>query len=391
MTRRRRLLFRAAAAALTLAAVELLSMFAARAAADRYGLLYREYGTTEEYARYLAVRHPVLGWPLSDPEINRDRDATGSRISPAFPDPAVGSCVSLYGDSFTFSAEVDHEHAWGNLLARELRCRVANFGMGGYGTDQAYLRFKLNDADASATVILGIFSENVMRNVNRYRNLFYPSRFGMKPRFAIDPHGGRLELVPMPDIAAADYERFVADPDPFLPRELYTLGGAWGQGRLAFPYTLALLRAAGNFRVRAALTGTPHWAPFYRDDHPSGALQVTRAIAAAFRDEAARRGKRALVVMLPHRMDVTLRERGEPWTYGRLVELMRSDGVDVVDVGEEMMQRLDAEERRRLVRGQHYSEEGYRFVADVVAPRLRRDGARVRPWTPPGGVASTPS
>ena len=33
-------------------------------------------------------------------------DASGSRIVPAFPDPAGDSCAALFGDSFTWGDEV---------------------------------------------------------------------------------------------------------------------------------------------------------------------------------------------------------------------------------------------------------------------------------------------
>ena len=112
------------------------------------------------YAGYLTIRNPVTGWPLS-PGMEHEEmlemaesmgvvleyDAYGARTSPAFPDPAVPSCVSLYGDSFTWSSEVEHEEAWGNLLATQLDCRVHNFGVGGYGSDQAYLRYITNALD----------------------------------------------------------------------------------------------------------------------------------------------------------------------------------------------------------------------------------------------------
>ena len=84
-----------------------------------------------------------------------DVDETGSRIIPAYPDPnRFPACVSLYGDSVTWAAEVDNEHAWSNVLSLLLGCRVANYGGGGYGADQAYLRFKLNSRDKSKVVII---------------------------------------------------------------------------------------------------------------------------------------------------------------------------------------------------------------------------------------------
>jgi hypothetical protein len=94
-------------------------------------------------------------------------DKIGSRYVPEFPDPdKYQACVSLYGDSFTWGDEVDDVHAWGNVLSKLLHCRVSNFGVGGYGTDQAYMRFHYNKNDKPKLVILGFYTENIQRNVS---------------------------------------------------------------------------------------------------------------------------------------------------------------------------------------------------------------------------------
>ena len=79
--------------------------------------------------------------------------STGARFSPAYPEPG-NECVTLYGDSFTYGVGVREEYAWGNTLAERLRCRVGNFGVGGYGTDQALLRFMHNPNDPSSVAVL---------------------------------------------------------------------------------------------------------------------------------------------------------------------------------------------------------------------------------------------
>jgi len=142
----------------------------------------------EKYDDYMAQRHPLLGWPSPKAYGGKNFDASGSRIVPAFPTPG-NACVSLYGDSFTWSDEVDHEHAWGNVLSQLLGCRVANYGVGGYGADQAYLRFKHNK-DEAPIVILMIFSENIQRHVNQLGMLRTGGKGirSFKPRFIINRH-----------------------------------------------------------------------------------------------------------------------------------------------------------------------------------------------------------
>src|SRR6185312_6104743 len=99
------------------------------------------------------------------------RETNGARISPD--NPSSPACLSLYGDSFVFGVEVSNTAAWGNQLAKKLNCKVLNFGVGAYGTDQAYLRFMANSNDPSGVVVLGILSENIVRNVNQNRAFLY--------------------------------------------------------------------------------------------------------------------------------------------------------------------------------------------------------------------------
>ena len=155
--------------ALTILVVEGIS-FLAGIYLQPLGIFYKPI-IADDYPEYLAIRDPVLGWPAPNTfGQDGERDAVGSRIIPLFPDPASYSpCVALYGDSFTWSSEVDHAHAWSNVLSGLLQCRVANYGVGGYGTDQAYLRFLHNEKDVAPIAILNHLSENILRNVNQFR------------------------------------------------------------------------------------------------------------------------------------------------------------------------------------------------------------------------------
>jgi hypothetical protein len=95
-----------------------------------------------DFETYLQERDPLLGWPTKI-FLAQHADIYGARPSPAnlqLADQHV--CISVYGDSFTFSDEVSDAEAWPNLLAEELRCEVRNYGVSGYGVDQAVLRFE---------------------------------------------------------------------------------------------------------------------------------------------------------------------------------------------------------------------------------------------------------
>ena len=134
--------------------------------------------------------HFIAPWglgPISEPSIlPKDRNE--------IPLNATGNgrvCVSLYGDSFT--ADI----TWGNIVAEKLGCDVANYGVGGFGIDQALLRFKHSTDDFARVTLLGFFSEDIARHITRnfdvwvYRPRKYGSSgYATKARYILDSENG---------------------------------------------------------------------------------------------------------------------------------------------------------------------------------------------------------
>ena len=366
---------RAIVVVVTLLMLEIVSCAGGRLLRAR-GNFY-DPGSTEGFAEYLEKRDPELNGrraDLPDP----DRDASGARISPAFPDPAVAPCASLYGDSFTFSDEVDHEHAWGNVLAQRAGCRVANHGVPGYGTDQAYLRFRRQKDDRPKVALLGFATVDVLRNVNQFRALIGgPMPFSFKPRF-IERDDGELELVPMllPS-TEEEYRQIALQPARYLKHEYFLPGGPSGVSVLSFPYLVSLVRLSGDFRIRAALAGEPSHAPFLSPDHPSRGLQVTAGIGRLFAKEAAGRGAWGAVVIIPIHTDLEhLQKKGATTTRPLVDELTRA-GVPVVDATEPLFAALGGRAPCALYTkcpAGHFTEEGYRLLAEIVHGWLKEQG-----------------
>ena len=249
------------------------------------------------WQHYMEVRDPVLGWPSSQALHDEHYDRSGSRPVPAFPRPG-NECVTLYGDSYTYGAEVSDEEAWGNVLARQAGCRVGNFGVGGYGTDQAVMRFEANLADSAAISILGLFPVDMLRNVNQYRHLRTgESPLGFKPRFIAD--GDSLRLVPMPQLTFSQVQQLAGDMQAQLPNEVFLPGTALGPVPFEFPHLLALGKLLLHPQVRHWLAGRPSWVDYLQPSHPSGALEVTAGLCRRFMTRCVERDKEGFVLLLP--------------------------------------------------------------------------------------------
>jgi len=326
----------------------------------------------ERYADYLANRDELLGWPEPAAIGHGEFDRSGSRRVPAYPDPLLPSCVALFGDSFTWGAEVAPEETWGNALAHRLGCRVANYGVPGYGTDQALLRFRDRIADPAPVVVLAHFTEDIVRNVNQFRLFLGARNFGFKPRFVLDDDQ-LLQLVPAPAIAAADLPDLYRRTKTLLPHE-YFLPGTWG-GPVVLqpPYSYAMLKMFAHYRVQARLRGVGSFMPFYAPDHPAGGLQVTRAIVQEFGRIARARGQRPLVVVLPDDKDFRAAARGKALDY----EMLLASGPDtppIRDMTQPLLQRLGGRDLCTLFTscsgGAHYSAKGNALLAAEMAEWL---------------------
>src|SRR5690348_10974780 len=82
------------------------------------------------------------------------------------------TCGSAFGDSMTYGAEVKDDEAWVHLLSELLGCNIRNFGVGGYGLDQAALRYEMTPPSGNF-VILGLFIEMLRRDVAASWTFYY--------------------------------------------------------------------------------------------------------------------------------------------------------------------------------------------------------------------------
>lgn len=344
----------------------------------RKGIVYQPSIPTD-YEDYLIKRNPILGWPGIDSFTTGERDSSGSRKIPSFPGANQKSCVSLYGDSFTWGAEVNDEVAWSNVLSQMLNCRVSNFGVSGYGTDQSYLRFKHNEHDRANVVILGHLSENIVRNVNQFHDLLYGSGqtiHGLKPRFVIDDNGS-LKLIPLLRLSIDEYRSMIKNPGKFLKHEYLLPGGPAGVQKSGFPHIISILRTFNNYRVRAKLAGKLFWADFYREEHPSQALRITTLVMKAFCQEARAKGRFPVVAIFPWVLDLLAFQRNNSWTYQTLLNDLSKENINVLNIGAGIIKNLGKKKPENLFttfHGGHFNKEGNRMVAQIVEDYLIQKG-----------------
>ncbi len=215
--------------------------------------------------------HPILGWDYPANVMYKCADgklyshgASGERLTcTSFPTTGIVT----YGDSFTHCDQVSDESTWQTFLARKLGTNVLNYGVGGYGTDQAFLKFRLHGTPRAGVVMLCIWPENINRVVNIYRPFYhYEDPLAMtKPRFVVDGSGFRLLPNPTRDIG-----HLAKLEDPQYLRALGAMDYWYQFDRnmpdIKFPYVLSAVAWRKAIMDHASLIASA-FAPFICEPH----------------------------------------------------------------------------------------------------------------------------
>lgn len=340
--------------------------FGATTALVRRNLIYQP-PSLNQIVHSESEQDPILGWPTRH-SLGRGFDERGARVDPSFPLPHE-VCVSVYGGTLVYGAHVSDDKTWSALLSQHLGCRVANYGVAGYGTDQAYLRYSINRADTAPVVVLTHFSGDIRRNVNQFRNLLAPNTVvQMKPRFVFE--GGLLTYVPPPRIEPERASDLLHTPALILPHEYFLPGGEGGVVEAAFPYTFAIGKFLLSQQLQSRMHHVPEWTEFYDPSHPSMALQVTAGVLERFVVEARQRSQQPIVALVPEPSEISLGVARGEFVYGSLKKELQARGIEVLDVGERMLDSTRGEDPCFIASDADcagsLSAAGHRLVASII-------------------------
>lgn len=266
--------------------------------------------------------------------------------------------VALVGDSYTFAERVSFENSWGHVLETSsgLNAEILNFGVGGYGVDQAYLRFKKDVlAWKPDVVILAFPMHDLHRTTTVYPFIDWPD-WGIpfsKPR--LHRSNGGLQTLNVPTIPPQTMFGMPSISDlPLLDFDTGYLKGQW-------EWSVADV----SFITRWLFSYFPRRAPKNPKTSLDEMLQLNGAILRAFIQSASDHGITPLVVFFPSRPELPRLIQGETTEWHRQRQRLDVPLLDttpcLIEVGYE-----DA-----YVPGDpHYSPRGNAAVAKCIARAL---------------------
>jgi hypothetical protein len=323
----------------------------------------------------VVVMDSALGW------VPKDANAGGMRDDREYDrEPHPGKLrISAFGESFTYGSDVPLEASWTKRIsAMDSTIEILNFAIGGFGLDQAYLRYLKKGTEYNPhIVIIGYMSENLARNVNVFHN-FYSDAFRAfiltKPRFKLA--NGQLVLLPNPLRTMADYRRFRDNQEQVLGelgKNDFHFVEHYREGPLDFSPSVRLGKLVLS-QIRKS-SQVPILTDDGRYETRSEAYQLTLRIFDEFYAKVLEDGALPLIVVLPDLNDQKRSREGKPRRYEPMLEYFRSRGYAYVDALEALtpVERSYTIDQLTVIWG-HFSPLGNDLVARHVLGELVRRG-----------------
>lgn len=268
------------------------------------------------------------------------------------------------GDSFTHGDAVPAEQSWPSYLAELASCSVANLGVGGYGIDQAVMRYETKNPRCRL-VLLGLIAGDLERATSLVYNFTYGD---LKSKPLYEFSGNAAAVFNRPALhGEALLVEYQAGPDStFFSRARFT----WDprlmtRGLLDFSYCCRILKTIPLWRADRARI------PIYLEDGERLAycvriLQHLKAVATA-------REAGVTVVLLGEGNSFSHKaSSGGVDNWALLKAKLKAAGIPSIDTTPALHAMFQQEPGSVINAGDgvHYTPEANLRVAEVIADAL---------------------
>ncbi|AGF78512.1 hypothetical protein UWK_01962 [Desulfocapsa sulfexigens DSM 10523] len=277
--------------------------------------------------------------------------------------------ILIIGDSYSHGDEVPFQNTFGYYLEQLLNtagipAEVINLAVGGYGIDQALLRWRHSGRTLSADIVLlGLQFEDIQRNVNIIRSIYMPAS-GLpfsKPRYILQNNS--LQLLNVPTLPPEEIMNILRNPltewDLAQYEQFLTIGNY--EEHIIYKSKLIAMLTELFFPVEENSF-------FYNLSYEPA--QLAMSLLDTFQSEIEQYGSQFIVVHIPNVIDVIKKRfTMEPKYSGLLSEIEKNHLVY------KPLQTLAEQSKKGslfnlYMEGGHYSAVGNKIIAQVIAENL---------------------
>lgn len=303
----------------------------------------------------------TLGW-VAKPNLSTTdglyyTSVEGIRTSKAgsrFNAEGTACLIALVGDSHTFGEELKFEETWGYFLQKYVpKCRIMNFGVGGYSVGQMYLRYLRDVLPWHPNVVIFALSSNSSgRTMGVYGlSRMFPGIPWAQPRFLVKNERLTPINVPLPPLKEIADAQWVNEL-PYINYDWFLAPGSWEIRRWRYFYHSYL------FRLYTTRYG------IWRHQQNGDSLEVlNHALLRAFLQAVESNKATPLILYLPDKTDDRNPDRETP-----SLTVLRSSGVDYLDL-RPCLNDVPHEDRF-IPQGDHYSMRSSQAIAACVGNRV---------------------
>ena len=347
---------------------------------------------------------PELGWVRKP---NTSHDETGkfgktnwtinqfcARTNPNFDN--LESNTSCYGDSFTFSRQVNDDETWVHYLSEFTNSNVINFGVGNYGVDQALLRLKREFPKyPTKIVIMGVVPETICRIVSVWKHYYeYGNTFGFKPRFILKNNSLNLieNLIDGKD-KFGKYQNYLED----INRYDFFYKNKFLKEKISFPYCITILknlrrnfgiinwvqkinqRKKNNFdctdiewnTMKIIMKINLDWRVKLFQDNET--CELLKQILVEYANYGKKQNFKPVFIFLPQKDDILFIKKNFNFYHNFVNELKKIENLFCIDITKDMIniKEIDRMFSDNNEYGGHYSKDGNQKVAELIFNELK--------------------
>lgn len=347
---------------------------------------------------------PELGWVRKP---NTSHDETGkfgktnwtinqfcARTNPNFDN--LESNTSCYGDSFTFSRQVNDDETWVHYLSEFTNSNVINFGVGNYGVDQALLRLKREfPKHPTKIVIMGVVPETICRIVSVWKHYYeYGNTFGFKPRFILKNNSLNLieNIIDGKD-KFEKYQNYLED----INRYDFFYKNKFLKEKISFPYCITILknlrrnfgiinwvqkinqRKKNNFdctdiewnTMKIIMKINLDWRVKLFQDNET--CELLKQILVEYANYGKKQNFKPVFIFLPQKDDILFIKKNFNFYHNFVNELKKIENLFCIDITKDMIniKEIDRMFSDNNEYGGHYSKDGNQKVAELIFNELK--------------------